>query len=430
MQSTRDDGLQQIIIILMMVVFAIFNFVADRLRRRSGAGTEPEEPLIVIEDEAPGGYDRETAPASHGDWMTVGDGEQDAAPASDHWWERPAPATYDRTASRHPERAQETTVQYEEMPVVVPQRTPEPVARVERAPRPIANSPLPRIPDRVTHTLRPGAKPLVAPRERIRPTARISAAAARRGIVVMTVLGRCRGLEPVGTRGALLLLALLGAAACASTPAGAPAPRAEDAGRAPQGAPGHRGVVIGDAAAIARARADSARYPYTAADIHFMTAMIHHHAQAIEIARWAPANGASDPIRRLAARIISSQEDEIVTMQQWLADRNQAVPEPDPAGMPMEGHGGHRMLMPGMLDERQLRELREARGAGFDRFFLTLMIQHHQGAITMVEQLFGSHGAGQDEAVFRFASDVHVDQVTEIERMRRMLADLTLTPTQ
>jgi uncharacterized protein (DUF305 family) len=182
----------------------------------------------------------------------------------------------------------------------------------------------------------------------------------------------------------------------------------------------------GDAAAIARAQADSARHPWTAADARFMTHMIGHHAQAIVMANWAPTHGASPSILILAARIINAQQDEIATMQRWLRDRRQPVPEAVP-GMKMVMDGvEHVMLMPGMLTEAQMAELDRARGKEFDRLFLTYMIQHHQGATSMVSDLFGSYGAGQDETVFKFASDVNVDQTTEIERMQRMLADLVL----
>jgi uncharacterized protein (DUF305 family) len=92
--------------------------------------------------------------------------------------------------------------------------------------------------------------------------------------------------------------------------------------------------------------------------------------------------------------------------------------------MTMSDGTEHEMLMPGMLTEAQMRELDAARGREFDRLFLTYMIQHHRGATSMVTELFGSYGAGQDETVFKFASDVNVDQTTEIERMQRMLADL------
>ena len=180
-------------------------------------------------------------------------------------------------------------------------------------------------------------------------------------------------------------------------------------------------------AAIAKARADSARYPYTEADIHFMSGMIGHHAQAIKMAGWAPTHGASPSVLTLCERIINAQTDEIATMQQWLRDRRQPVPEPDPAGMKMKMGGmEHVMLMPGMLTAEQMNQLDAARGADFDRLFLTDMIQHHRGAVQMVKELFESPGAGQDELVFKFASDVNVDQTTEIARMQRMLAVLTI----
>lgn len=183
--------------------------------------------------------------------------------------------------------------------------------------------------------------------------------------------------------------------------------------------------VSADSAAIAQARADSLRYPYTEADVRFMTGMIGHHAQAIAMAKWAPTHGASETIRTLAARIINAQVDEIATMQQWLRERRKPVPEPSPDGVTMTMHAAHNgALQPGMLTEAQMRQLDQARGAEFDRLFLTFMIQHHRGALAMVRELFGTYGAGQDEIVFKFASDVNVDQITEIERMEQMLMDL------
>jgi uncharacterized protein (DUF305 family) len=157
---------------------------------------------------------------------------------------------------------------------------------------------------------------------------------------------------------------------------------------------------------------------WTEADVEFMSAMIGHHAQAVEMSRLAPERTTTPSVQTLAARIINAQVDEIAIMQQWLRDRRQPVPEPHPTS-----HGMHEM-MPGMLTAEQFAQLEAARGAEFDRLFLTLMIQHHRGAVAMVEQLFGSYGAGQDEAVFKFASDVNVDQATEIARMQRMLADI------
>jgi uncharacterized protein (DUF305 family) len=180
----------------------------------------------------------------------------------------------------------------------------------------------------------------------------------------------------------------------------------------------------GEVAAIARARADSTRYPYTAADVHFMSSMIGHHAQAIVMSRWVPTHGASPSIRTLAERIINAQQDEIATMQRWLGDRLQPVP--DATGMKMMMNGAEQtMLMPGMLTEAQMKQLDQARGPEFDRLFLTFMIQHHTGAVSMVKQLFDTYAAGQDETVFKFASDVNVDQSTEIARMQKMLLALT-----
>jgi len=177
-----------------------------------------------------------------------------------------------------------------------------------------------------------------------------------------------------------------------------------------------------DLAAIAKAREDSARRPYTVADVHFMSGMIGHHAQAIQMASWAPTHGASPSVRTLCERIINAQRDEIGTMQQWLRDRQQPVPEASPMGMKMVMHGvEHTMLMPGMLSEQQMKELDAARGKDFDKLFLTDMIQHHKGAVQMVKELFDSYGAAQDDLVFKFASDVNVDQTTEIARMERML---------
>jgi uncharacterized protein (DUF305 family) len=175
-----------------------------------------------------------------------------------------------------------------------------------------------------------------------------------------------------------------------------------------------------DSAAIANARTDSVRYPYTEADVEFMSAMIGHHSQALLMAQWAPTHGAGSSVRTLAERIINGQQDEIVTMQRWLGDRRKPVPEYGrmDAGT---GHHGHTS-MPGMLTADQLRQLDQARGSEFDRLFLTFMIQHHKGAVGMVEKLFATPGAARDETVFKFANDVSVDQRTEVARMERMLA--------
>jgi uncharacterized protein (DUF305 family) len=162
-----------------------------------------------------------------------------------------------------------------------------------------------------------------------------------------------------------------------------------------------------------------AHHPWTEADVRFMSSMIGHHAQAIEMSRLAPERAGSGSVRILAERIISAQEDEIATMQQWLRDRGEPVPEVH-AGH----HAGHEALMPGMATPEQMARLAAASGPEFDMLFLNLMIQHHQGAVSMVSELFSSYGAGQDETVFKFASDVNVDQATEIARMQKMLEGL------
>lgn len=210
----------------------------------------------------------------------------------------------------------------------------------------------------------------------------------------------------------LPLLAVLALAACApgASPSAAPAPVIY----APNGA-----------AAIA----DSVRHSVTPADAQFMSGMIGHHAQALLMARMAPTHGASPSVRVLAARIINAQTDEINLMQHWLQDNGQPVPAVEPGmRMVMDGHE-HLMLMPGMLSDEQMAELDAARGPAFDRLFLTYMIQHHRGAMAMVQELFSHDGAGQNDVVFKFASDVNVDQATEVDRMRRMLYDLTVNAT-
>lgn len=186
---------------------------------------------------------------------------------------------------------------------------------------------------------------------------------------------------------------------------------------------------MGEAAAIARAREDSIRRPYTQADIDFMNGMIAHHSQAIVMAKWAPSHGASAALQTMCARIINAQRDEILIMQSWLRDRNQPVPAPDTLmGMGMSMHGDHQMLMPGMLSAEQLHQLDQARGQEFDKLFLQFMIQHHQGAVSMVDDLFGTYGAAQDQLTFKLANDISADQTSEITRMQKMLVALAFGP--
>ena len=177
-------------------------------------------------------------------------------------------------------------------------------------------------------------------------------------------------------------------------------------------------------ATAAHTQTDSARPRYTAADVHFMAGMIVHHAQAVLIAGWAPSHGAGPELRALCERIVVGQRDEIAVMQRWLRERHEPVPDAAAHAAMMPGMD-HAALMPGMLTEQQLAQLDSARGPEFDRLFLTFMIQHHQGAITMVNELFSANGATLDDLIFKYASDVNVDQTTEINRMGRMLAAMS-----
>jgi uncharacterized protein (DUF305 family) len=154
---------------------------------------------------------------------------------------------------------------------------------------------------------------------------------------------------------------------------------------------------------------------FTVADVRFMQNMIGHHAQAITMAAQAPSHGASRRLLRLAQKIDISQRDEIGLMKEWLTERRQAVPDDAQA---------HALMMPGMLTAAQLAQLDDARGREFERLFLTFMIQHHRGALQMVEELFRSPGAGQDPDIFRFATDVDADQRDEIFVMQQLLDTL------
>ena len=171
------------------------------------------------------------------------------------------------------------------------------------------------------------------------------------------------------------------------------------------------------------ARPDLVREPYNEADVAFMAGMIPHHAQAVLIAGWAGAHGARPDVRTLCERIVVGQRDEIETMRNWLRDRGEDVPAADATHHRMKMNGvEHDMLMPGMLTAEDLAQLDKARSADWDTLFLKAMIRHHEGALKMVDDLFESYGAMQDEDVYKFVSDMYADQTGEIERMQKMLA--------
>jgi uncharacterized protein (DUF305 family) len=202
---------------------------------------------------------------------------------------------------------------------------------------------------------------------------------------------------------ALVLLAAVSAAACSSATAGRQQQLPPLLGAAP----------------------DTTTRPVNMADVHFMTGMIPHHAQAVRMAVLVPERSSRNDVKLMAERMLVGQRDEIELMRMWLSDNGQPVPASDATHMRMN-HGGmvHDMLMPGMLTDAEFAQLERARGVEFDRLFLTFMIRHHEGAMLMVDGLFAADGAAQDDFVYKFASDVNADQNMEIRRMQEILASL------
>lgn len=208
------------------------------------------------------------------------------------------------------------------------------------------------------------------------------------------------GASPLGI--APLALALL---ACGGG-AGPPEPPGPVTVRA--GAPGEESEVLSS-----RELASLSGPEHTEADVRFMRMMIPHHAQALDMTDLVESRTSDEGLRQLALRMQISQRDEIALMERWLESRG---------GPGMEHEDGHG-LMPGMLTPGQMQELASAHDDMFDQLFLTYMIQHHEGALTMVADLFATRGGGQASEVFQFANDVDVDQRMEIARMRRMLEE-------
>jgi len=163
--------------------------------------------------------------------------------------------------------------------------------------------------------------------------------------------------------------------------------------------------------------------PLSQADVEFMQGMIMHHSQAVEMTALIPSHTENKDIRTLGAKISSSQSDEIRFMERWLAARGKPTSMAMP-GMPdMDMSGKPMAPMPGMLTPEQMAALRKATGAEFDVLFLTGMIQHHQGALVMVKDLFDTAGAGQDADIFNFATDADNTQRAEIKIMQNMLEE-------
>ena len=160
-----------------------------------------------------------------------------------------------------------------------------------------------------------------------------------------------------------------------------------------------------------------------------MQGMIMHHAQAVEMTALIESRTENKNLRLLGARISQSQSDEMKFMKRWLEVRGEQVSPPMPgmSNMDMPGHDmsshQHHKLMPGMLTPKQMDALRKAKGAEFDHLFLIGMIQHHNGALIMVKELFDTAGAGQNAELFNFASDVDSGQRAEIRVMETMLGE-------
>ncbi len=184
------------------------------------------------------------------------------------------------------------------------------------------------------------------------------------------------------------------------------------------GAPGQPGKFLTEA---------SVRIPPKApfgADVEFMQGMIMHHSQAVEMVDLLRTRGKSPALRAFGEKIAISQTDEIGFMKRWLEDRGKPTTmQMDHSKMTADQMKNMKMnmLMPGMLTPAQMTALTKAKGAQFDHLFLTGMIQHHGGALTMVDDLFNTPGAGQDPVLFDFATDIDNTQSAEIKLMRGML---------
>src|ERR1700729_2334492 len=182
------------------------------------------------------------------------------------------------------------------------------------------------------------------------------------------------------------------------------------------GAPGQPGTFLTEATVRTPPR------PPFQADVEFMQGMIMHHSQAVEMVALLRTHGKSPVLKSFGEKISVSQTDEIGFMKRWLESRGKPTTmEMDHSQMSAADMKNMNMLMPGMLTPEQMRALTKARGAQFDHLFLTGMIQHHGGALTMVDDLFNTPGAGQDPVLFDFATDIENTQSAEIKIMRGML---------
>ena len=229
----------------------------------------------------------------------------------------------------------------------------------------------------------------------------------------------------LSSRNLKLLQVLLAAGAAASFfPWTAHAQQAEATSRPVVVQPGAPGQVTRVLPASTRAKLP----PISAKDIEFMQGMIMHHAQAVEMTALISDRTSNEKVRLLGSRISHSQADEMRYMERWLKLRGEPTSMPMPA-MDHSHHAAgadmskHEMTMPGMLTKQQMDALKAAKGAEFDRLFLKGMIQHHKGALVMVEELFNTPGSGQGSELFNFATEVDTGQRAEIKIMESMLGE-------
>lgn len=162
--------------------------------------------------------------------------------------------------------------------------------------------------------------------------------------------------------------------------------------------------------------------PASPKDVEFMQGMIMHHEQAVEMTALIESHSENKQVQALGARISRSQSDEIKFMKRWLTARGEPT-SMSMAEMPGMDMSSHQMLMPGMLTAKQMDALRKAKGKEFDHLFLTGMIQHHNGALIMVKDLFDTASTGQDAELFNFVTDVDSGQRAEIRIMQGMLGE-------
>ena len=208
------------------------------------------------------------------------------------------------------------------------------------------------------------------------------------------------------------------------------AAHAQDVPIVQPGAPGQAVKSLSATEAV-----EIAKNTFSEDDVSFMTNMIPHHTQAVELANLVEGRTNTPDLVEIAGRIKASQADEIEFMRNWLKERGQSAPGATGGHGAHAGHGGaghvmteEMMLRMGMASQDQLAQLAAAKSTAFDKLFYELMIRHHEGAVTMVEDLHDLPGSAYDPVLFEFTNDIVSDQTKEIERMNGLLTGLSADP--